>query len=326
MSIDGAGEQTPEVSILLVNWNTRQMTLECLQSVIEQTSQTSYEIIVADNGSQDGSLAAIAEAFPAVRLLDMGENLGFGEATNRQAKVARGDKLLLLNTDTVVLDGAIDALMQFARAHPQAGIWGGRTLYADGSLNPTSCWGRLTPWACVARALGLSAAMPNSAFFNPTAYPDWERDSVREVDIVTGCLLLIDRARWEALGGFDKHFFMFGEEADLCLRAARAGARPMITPDATIIHYDGASNRNMALKRVYTLGATMGLIDRHMDGAGKAVAAIATVAGVALRRVASGLAGRLLPRRFGDSAAHWREVWQRREEWRHGPTGRDLES
>ena len=130
-------DRTPELSILLVNWNTRQLTLECLASVIAETTRTEYEIIVVDNGSSDGSAEAIARAFPHVRLIESRENLGFARATNLQACEARGDKLLLLNTDTVVLDGAIDALMEFSRREPQARIWGGRTLFADGSLNAT---------------------------------------------------------------------------------------------------------------------------------------------------------------------------------------------
>src|SRR6478609_3802149 len=107
-------ERIPELSILLVNWNTRAMTLECLASVIAETRHTDYEIIVVDNGSSDGSAEAIARAFPQVRLIEAGENPGFARATNLQAQEAHGDKLLLLNTDTVVLDGAIDALVEFS--------------------------------------------------------------------------------------------------------------------------------------------------------------------------------------------------------------------
>lgn len=309
----------PELSILLVNWNTRQMTLECLASIVAETRRTSYEIIVVDNGSTDGSAEAIAREFPQVRLIEAGENLGFARATNLQAKEARGGKLLLLNTDTVVLDGAIDALMEFSRRQPQAGIWGGRTLYADGSLNPTSCWGATTGWSCLAQALGLSAAFPASGLLNPRAYPGWLRDSEREVAIVTGCLFLIERSTWNALGGFDPRFFMFGEEAELCIRAAERGARPMITPTATIIHYDGASNRDPVQKAIYTLQSTLGVIDLHLHGGERAIARASTIGGVALRRAATALAAGLGLSRFGAKADYWRSIWSRRAEWVGGP-------
>ena len=308
----------PELSILLVNWNTRAMTLECLASIVAETHSTDYEIIVVDNASHDGSADAIAAAFPQVGLIRADENLGFARATNLQASEARGDKLLLLNTDTVVLDGAIDALMDFSRRQPQAGIWGGRTLYADGSLNPSSCWGRTTGFTCFVQAAGLSAAFPGSSLLNPRAYPGWLRDSEREVDVVTGCLFLIERRTWEALGGFDPRFFMFGEEAELCLRATAAGARPMITPDATIIHYDGASNRDRVQKEVHSLQASLGVIDLHLAGVERAVARGSTVAGVATRRLAFGFFAKLRPGRFGDAARHWRAVWARRGEWQAG--------
>ena len=312
-------DHAPELSILLVNWNTRQMTLDCLASIVAETKHTDYEIIVLDNGSSDGSAEAIAHQFPQVRLIASAENLGFARATNLQAREARGDKLLLLNTDTVVLDGAIDALMEFSRREPQARIWGGRTLYADRSLNPTSCWGRLTGWSCLAQAIGLSAMSPESRVLNPRAYPGWPRDSEREVDIVTGCLFLIERSFWGELGGFDPRFFMFGEEAELCLRAQEAGAHPMITPRATIIHYDGASNRDPVQKAVFQLQATLGVANLHMRGMERAVARGATIGGVALRALAFRVAGRASPHRWRDRSDEWNAIWSRRAEWRNGP-------
>ena len=171
--------------------------------------------------------------------------------------------LLLLNPDTVVLDGALDKLMAFRRAHPEAGIWGGRTVFADGSLNPASCWRRQTLWSLFCRASGLAAVFRRSDLFNPEAYGGWPRDTVREVDIVTGCLFLIARETWDRLGGFDPVFVMYGEEADLCLRARQIGLRPVITPDAVIIHYGGASEKVRADKLVRLLRAKAELVKRH---------------------------------------------------------------
>src|SRR5690606_35725860 len=112
-------------------------------------------------------------------------------------------------------------------------------------------------------ATGLSSLFRGSSLFNPEGYGGWKRDTVREVDIVSGCFFLIRRELWERLGGFDPAFFMYGEEADLCLRARKLGARPMVTPEATIVHYGGASERVRADKMVRLLQAKALLIRRH---------------------------------------------------------------
>lgn len=315
---NGAADEPPEVSILLVNWNTREMTLECLASIYRETTRCRFEVIVIDNGSVDGSAAAIAEQFPQVRLMAEEVNHGFGRATNIQAKEARGQRILLLNTDTVVLDHAIDNLVEFADTQPQARIWGGRTLFGDRSLNPTSCWGLLTPWNVISRAVGLKLLFSNSPLFNDREYPGWARDSVREVGIVTGCLFLVDADFWRELGGFDSRFFMYGEEVDFCYRARRAGARPMITPAATIVHYGGGSSTARAGSIVRLSAAETELIDLHFPQGTRRLSKAVFHFGFAWRALAYKLAAQLAPQRFGQSALLWSECWARRAEWRHG--------
>jgi N-acetylglucosaminyl-diphospho-decaprenol L-rhamnosyltransferase len=227
--------------------------------------------------------------------------------------------LLLLNPDTVILDGAIDKLTEFAGEMPTARIWGGRTLFADHSLNPSSCWGRITAWNLFCRASGLTAIYPNSALFNSEAYGGWKRDSVRSVDIVTGCFFLIERSLWDRLGGFNPLFFMYGEEADLCQRARAFGAAPVVTPAATIIHYGGASERVRADKMVRLIAAKASLIDVHWKPAAAPIGRALLAAWPLSRKLATGLNSI-----FSDSpsikqeADVWREIWARRAEWRNG--------
>ena len=240
----------PDLSILMVNWNTREMTIACLRSIYAEAPRTRFEIILVDNGSQDGSADAIASTFPQVRLIAETRNHGFARANNIAADKARGHYLLLLNTDTLILDGAIDRLVDAARAFPQALIWGGRTLFGDGEVNPSSVWGRITGWSAVCFALGLRSLFRRSALFNSEGLGGWQRDSTRLVDIVSGCFLLIPRAFWVRLGGFDPKFFMYGEEADLCARARALGARPMMMPDAQIIHYGGECSQSRRQNRL----------------------------------------------------------------------------
>ncbi|MDH5797747.1 MAG: glycosyltransferase family 2 protein, partial [Paracoccaceae bacterium] len=252
----------PIVSIIVVSYNTREMTLECLRSVFAQTDQP-FELIVIDNASSDGSAAAIAQEFPDILLLAEKDNHGFARANNLAAATATGKYLLLLNPDTIVLDGAIDRLISFAGRSPKSRIWGGKTVFADGSINPSSCWRRMTLWGLFCSATGLSRVFPNSPRLNPEAYGGWNRDSERDVDIVTGCFFLIEKKDWDLLGGFDEIFFMYGEEADLCLRARSIGAKPRVTPEAVIVHYGGASEKVRVEKMVRLLTAKMELIKRH---------------------------------------------------------------
>lgn len=314
----------PAVSIIVVSFNTRELTLEAVRSAIDQTTSARFEIIVVDNASSDGSADAIAAAFPEtqypfLRLVRSADNLGFGAANNLASSLAKGRRLLLLNPDTVVLDAAIDRLQDFADANPQAGIWGGRTLFADGRLNPGSCWQRITVWNQFSRASGLAAMFPRSDLFNPETMGGWPRDTVREVDIVSGCFLLIDTDLWRRLGGLAPTFFMYGEEADLCLRAHALGARPLVTPDAVIIHYGGASETVRADKMVRLLAAKSELIERHMAGAERVAARALLHAWPVTRRIATALRA-LVDRQPGSrlTADTWTRILARKSEWRFG--------
>lgn len=308
---------SPILSIIVISYNTRDMTLACLRSVVAET-RTPHELIVLDNASADGSAAAIASEFPGVTLLAEAENHGFARANNIAAKHARGEYIVLLNPDTVVLDGALDKLLAFARRVPSAKIWGGRTIFADGSLNPTSCWRKMDLWNLFCRTTGLTGVFRNSPIFNSEAYGGWDRMTEREVDIVTGCLLLVSRADWQALGGFDPTFFMYAEEADLCLRAHKAiGARPRITPEAVIIHYGGASEKVRSDRYVRILRAKHELIRRHFPAWQRPIALTLFVANPASRSLAFGLTARLgLHPQAAEKADIWREIWKRRAEWR----------
>jgi GT2 family glycosyltransferase len=300
--------ELPELSIIVVSYGTRDMTLECLASLVEETRETAYEVIVVDNASPDGSPQAIVARFPDFDVLAQTDNLGFAAANNLAALNARGRYLLLLNPDTIVLDKAIDRLMAFARRRPNAGIWGGRTLFGDRTLNPTSCWRRQTLWNLLCRGVGLSMLFPNSPIFHSEGYGGWRRDSEREVDIVTGCLLLIEKTLWDRLGGFAPEFFMYGEDADLCLRAKALGYRPAITPNATIVHYGGATEIDSARKNKRLLAAKALLIRKYFSRASRPVA-------LGLLALRPWLKQRLSSRRSADI---WKDVWSDHRRWLSG--------
>ncbi|MBN2905819.1 MAG: glycosyltransferase family 2 protein [Rhodobacteraceae bacterium] len=291
------------------------MTLACLRSVVAQTS-VPYELIVLDNASSDGSAEAIAAQFPQVTLLAERENHGFAMGNNIAARSARGAFVLLLNPDTVILDHAVDKLLSFAHRTPEARIWGGRTVFGDHSLNPASCWRRMSLWNIFCRTSGLTGVFPNSPIFHSEAYGGWDRGTERHVDIVTGCFFLMRRSDWEEMSGFDPALFMYGEEADLCLRAERIlHAAPRVTPDATIIHYGGASEKVRADKMVRLLRAKAELIRRHIPAWQRPLA----LALFRLWPLSRWVALKLLRKR-GESMQVWQQVWTRRGEWENGYT------
>jgi hypothetical protein len=308
-----------EVSILIVSYNTRAMTMAALDSVAAETRDVSYEVIVVDNASSDGSADAIADHPLKPRLIALNENIGFARANNLAAEEARGTYILLLNSDTVVRDHAIDRLVAFAKRRRRALIWGGRTLFADGRLNPSSCWGRMTPWNLASRLLGLTALLPASELMNGECIGGWQRDHERHVDIVSGCFLLIPRSIWLALGGFDPVYFMYGEDADLCLRARRLGAEPMITPEATIIHHGGGSERVRADKMVKLLAGKATLIERHWPYPLRQLGLHLLLAWPLSRWLALSLIAAVTGSRATEELAQsWREVWEARIQWRFG--------
>lgn len=312
--------QKPLVSIIVVNYNTCAMTQACLDSVCAQTGNIEFELILVDNDSGDDSVAALASHPAVTRLIALGSNVGFARANNLAARHARGRYILLLNPDTIVRDRAIERLVSFAHCCPDARIWGGRTLFADGRLNRASCWGRMTVWNQFCRAVGLTGLFPNSDIFNGEAYGGFDRNEVRAVDIVSGCFFLIERTLWKELDGFDPLFFMYGEDADLCLRARNFGARPMITPDATIVHYGGASERTRAGKMVKLLAAKATLIERHFPKGTKSIGRLLLQAWPLSRWLALATRGVLTADRAeaAEMARTWREIWTLRATWNRG--------
>jgi N-acetylglucosaminyl-diphospho-decaprenol L-rhamnosyltransferase len=312
-----------EITIIIVSYNTRDMTVECIRSVIEQTKKVQYELIVFDSASTDGSVEAIRSLFPQVKLIPSEENVGFASGNNIAAKLARGRYLLLLNPDTVVTDCAIERLHDFAVTNPTYRIWGGRCVFADGKLNQ-SCWRFQTLWTLFCDVFGLTAAVPS--IFNGETYGNWQADSVRTVDIIAGCFFLIDRDLWQMLSGFDPIFFMYGEEQDLCLRARKMGARPRFTPGAVIIHYGGASYPDKAEQFAQTFAARITLMRRHWSR-------LSCLIGLRLFYIfplarylifnALSIRGKT---RFRQKAYLWGQIWRNRRQWIDGWTAAAVES
>lgn len=311
-------EKVPELTVIVVSYNTRELTLKALETLYDNTHTAQFETVVLDNASKDGSADAIAEAFPQVTLIRSDENLGFAKANNVVAQAATTDWLLLLNPDTETHPHAIDNLLAFSKANPQAGITGGRTVFPDGSLNAFSCGMLLSPWSLFAITVGLKGLFPHNSVINPEGMGGWKRDTVREVDFIVGCFLMIPRKLWEELSGFNLKYFMYGEEVDMCMRAQKLGYQPMMTPDATIMHLVGAASGVRAEKQIMVAKSRVTLLRDHWPRWQVPIGLGLMWVWGALRVSAATLLGAIKPARFAEKATHWRLVWSRRAEWLRG--------
>lgn len=309
MTGSSSSPSSPTLSVIVVSFNTREDTLACLRTALAQDVAGGLEVLLVDNGSSDGTVAAVAAELAQVRIVDAGENLGFAAACNLGAEAATGTYLLLLNPDTLVHDGAFTALVDFARANPRHGIYGGRTLRPDGTLDPSSAWGAPTLWSLLCFATMLSTLARRNPVLDPESLGGWQRDTVREVDIVTGCLLLTSARTWQRLGGMDEDYFLYGEDAELSARARRAGLRPVIVPGAVITHEVGGSTSSSGRKMTMVMAGKVTLLRKTWRPGRAAVGRWLLLAGTSTRTLAE-----RVTRRPG----MWSEVWARRADWREG--------
>lgn len=243
----------PELSIIIVSYNTRELLRDCLLSLLGPGKPgRPFEVIVVDNASTDGTVEMLEKDFKKVVLIKNRENAGFGRANNTGIKSARGDFLLLLNSDTVVKKGAVDRLLEFIKSRPKAGIAGPKLLYGDGTVQPSvSTFPNL--WREFLRMFRIKKIVPREwvrkvalehGIFGPTvrSYFMAELPSTIEVDAVNGACMMIRREAMDAAGGFDENYFMYVEDMDLCRTFRDKGWKIFYYPDAEIFHWVGKSS------------------------------------------------------------------------------------
>ena len=226
----------PQVSIIIVNYNGLGVIVDCLTSIFGHLPAPAIEVIVVDNDSQDGSPELIAQKFPQVNLLRQSKNSGFGTANNVGARQARGEYLLLLNSDTLVTADILPTLVAKLTSEAHVGIVGPRLLNPDGSFqlsiaHEIGLWGE---WRTLQQV--KQYRIPAN---RPALAARYDRDQV--VDIVIGAALMMRRSLFEQVGGFDETFFMYFEESDLCQRVRALGYKILYTPAVTVIHIGGYS-------------------------------------------------------------------------------------
>jgi len=234
-----------DLTIGIVNWNTKELLKNCLESIINQTKGLNYSIWVVDNNSSDGSIVMIEENYPLVRLIKNTENVGFSKANNQILSACEGRYVLLLNSDTQVIGNALKGLVDFIEKHPDAGAVGCKILNEDGSLQ-TSC-GRFPGLLSIFFGGEFCNNLYRKAFKNKTFFAEYglakaDHHYFQEVDFVKGCCLLLRKSVLEKTGLLDENFFMYCEETDLCYRIKQKGMKIFYTPKPEVMHLDGQSS------------------------------------------------------------------------------------
>ena len=242
---DASRHSPLQVSVIIVNWNTKALLADCIRSVQAQTT-ASHEVIVIDNCSSDGSADMVRDLFPSVVLIANSDNRGFAAANNQGLAMARGSHLLLLNPDTIILDHAIDKSLDWLSRHPKVGCMGCQVLEGPEVIQRTG-FSDPSPLNRAIAELGRPKLSRFPLFARPF-YSNWDRKSEKVVDVVSGMFMLVPRAVFEKVGLLDPGFFIYAEEADWCRRIRKAGYTCVFAPVAQIIHLDGGSKSTAQIK------------------------------------------------------------------------------
>ncbi len=237
-----------DVSIVIVSYNTCSILDECIASIKKETT-VEYEVIVVDNASKDESCRMLRKKHPDVKRIENTQNLGFAIANNQGFEIASGKYFFMLNSDTVILDSAIDKLVEFMDKHLDVGICSPRNVGKDGKLQHNcdhfpSFWNTLWVYS------NFVNRYPNVKMFNRSRMQYWNYGETKDVERVAGCSLFIKSDLYKRLGGLDNNYFMYFEETDLCYRVIKNGYRIVYFPYSSILHYGGESSVSQTEQRV----------------------------------------------------------------------------
>jgi len=240
---------TAELCVIVVNWNTGDLLRRCVASIVAAAPAVAYEIIVVDNASSDRSLAGLRDGDAAaalsangrLRIVENTENRGFGRANNQAFALSRSAFVLLLNPDTLIVPGAIEALLGVLRADSRIAACGPRLANADGSLQVSVWRNPPTAWEIVLSNLKLYRLIPERIRGELLLGPHWRHDRRRLVRMLSAAALMVRRQTIDEVGGFDERFHMYGEDNEWCLRIARAGWLLVFEPAVVVRHDDAQS-------------------------------------------------------------------------------------
>ena len=237
-----------EVSIAIVNYNTREWLESCLNSIKKVEPLASYEIYLVDNASTDGSVDFVKKNYPKVHIIENAGNLGFSAAANQAIRTSHGKYVLVLNTDTELDPEAVDILVEFADAHEDVGVVGPKLQNPDGT---TQISGRRFPSFLEAFFHSfLGIVWPSNPYTIRYYMLDWDRESEKTVDWVSGAAIFFKREALDEVGLFDERFFMYVEDMDICYRMWKKGFKVYFCPSAKVMHHIGKSSDQSSVKMI----------------------------------------------------------------------------
>lgn len=241
-----------ELSICILTLNSVEYIRKCLKSIQQFPPDGGYEILVADNGSNDGTVTMLQDEYPAVKIILNKENLGFTKPNNQMLRQAKGNFLLLLNPDTLLTEDCFNPQLDFLKANPDVGISIPKVLNADGSFQKQSRRGEATPIEVIGYFFRLGKLFPKNKPLNGYLVSWLPENEVAEVKAVSGSCMFIRRETWEQVGDFDERFFAYQEDSDYCRRARQKGWKIMYVPISHIIHYGGeGGSKAQPIKSIY---------------------------------------------------------------------------
>jgi GT2 family glycosyltransferase len=249
---------TPDISVVLVSFNTRDLLRDCLSTLRTETVGLCSEVFVVDNVSRDGSADMVAAEFPEVKLIRTSVNLGFGGANNQAFPLAAGRYVVLLNTDAFLKPMALRRSIDAMDADPRIGLGGARLIGADGAWQ-ASCRMFPSPLNDFLTLSGLAYKFPKSPFFGRQDHTWADPDQATDADWVPGAYSIIRRNVLEEVGYFDERFFLYYEEVDLCRRIKQAGYTVRYCPDVVVVHLGGQSSKTVTTLTMSKSGAQLEL-------------------------------------------------------------------
>ena len=253
------------LSIVFLNYNTRDLTRQALNSVLAAAEGLTVEIFVVDNASVDGSADMVAEEFPQVKLICNEANVGFAAGNNVALRQVTGEYVLLINTDTIVRRDALRTMVEFLDAHPEAGACGCKILDPDGTLQLDSRRGFPTPLAAFCKMSGLSRFFPKHPLIAHYHMTYLDPEQTAEVEVLSGSCMMVRKAAMDQVGLLDEDYFMYGEDIDWCYRFHQAGWKIYYVPTTSIIHFRGESGRGVPLRILYRKSRAMSIfVNNHM--------------------------------------------------------------
>jgi len=231
----------PELSIIILNYNTRELLDGCLQSLEKVINEIYFEVVIIDNGSEDGSVECVRKKYKWVKIFETGENLGFARGNNFAKDIVNSEYVLFLNTDTVVPAGTLSGSLGYLKKH-KLGALGCKLILPDGSLDKDARRSFITPWiGLVHLFLKLDRIFPRSKLFAKYWYGYIPDDKIHEVDALQGAFFLTTKNILDKVGWFEEDYFLDGEDIDLSWKIKNLGYKIVYYPEVSIIHIKGAT-------------------------------------------------------------------------------------